>query len=127
MSTPSPPDIVVIEDDSIMREALTDWLEAAGYGVRNAVDGCAGLEAVRCAEPALVVTDMHMPRTDGWGVIAELRRRHPAVPVIAISGHVSAGRGVDIDATLALGASRVLVKPFKRVELLLAVADLLRG
>jgi CheY-like chemotaxis protein len=127
MSKPNPPDIVVIEDDDIMREAMTDWLQAAGYGVRNAVDGSAGLDAIRFAVPALVVTDMHMPRTDGWGVIAELKLRHPAVPVIAISADLSSGRGIDAAATLALGASRVLAKPFKRGELLLAVADLLGG
>jgi two-component system response regulator FlrC len=125
MSTPPPPDLVVIEDDPIMREALTDWLEAAGYGVRAAVDGSAGLAAVRFATPGLVVTDMHMPGTDGWAVIAELKRLHPGLPVIAISGHFGCRGGVDPAATLALGASRVLGKPFRRGELLLAVADLL--
>jgi DNA-binding response OmpR family regulator len=124
MSASRSPDIVVMEDDSIMREAMTEWLQAAGYGVRAAVDGSAGLEAVRFAAPALVVTDMHMPRTDGWRVIAEMRHRYPGVPVVAVSGQFSE---VDMVATLALGASRVLVKPFKRTELLLAVADLLRG
>jgi CheY-like chemotaxis protein len=65
-------DILVIEDDPIMREALADWLKAAGYGVRTAADGSAGLAAVKAAPPALVVTDIHMPGTNGATVISEL-------------------------------------------------------
>ena len=61
---------------------------------------------------------------DGWAVLAQVRQQHPAIPVIAMSAHFAAGHGAA--AALALGAARVLAKPFKRAELLLAVADLLR-
>jgi CheY-like chemotaxis protein len=117
--------ILVIEDDSIMRDALADWLEAAGYAVRKAADGSAGLAAVSSAAPALVVTDIHMPGLGGAAVISELKQRHPAIPVIAISGLFNSGHGMDADAALALGAARALAKPFKRGELLRAVTDLL--
>ena len=119
-------DILVIEDDEIMREALAEWLEAAGYVVRKAADGSAGLAAVRSAAPALVVTDIHMPGTSGAVVIAELQQHHPDIPVIAISGLFQMGRGLDADSAVALGAARTLTKPFTRRELLQAVtvADL---
>jgi PAS domain S-box-containing protein len=119
-------DILVIEDDEIMREALAEWLEAAGYVVRKAADGSAGLAAVRSAPPALVVTDIHMPGTSGAVVIAELQQHHPDIPVIAISGLFQLGRGLDADSAVALGAARTLAKPFTRRELLQAVtvADL---
>jgi CheY-like chemotaxis protein len=118
-------DILVIEDDAIMREALAEWLLAAGYGVRKATDGSAGLAAVKLAPPALVITDIHMPRTNGAVVIAELKREYPEVPVIAISGLFNSGHGMDADAAIALGAARALAKPFQRGELLRAVVDLL--
>ena len=118
-------DILIIEDDAILREALAEWLEAAGYGVRRAVDGSAGLAAVKFAAPALVVTDIHMPGASGATVIAELKRGYPEVPVIAISCLFNSGHGMDADAAIALGAARALAKPFKRVELLRVVADLL--
>jgi|SRR5579862_8268201 len=118
-------DILIIEDDAIMREALGDWLEAAGYGVRKAVDGSAGLAEMKFAAPALVVTDIHMPGKSGSMVIAELKRRYPEVAVIAISCLFNSGHGMDADAVIALGAARALAKPFKRGELLRAVADLL--
>jgi DNA-binding NtrC family response regulator len=117
-------DILVIEDDSIMRDALADWLEAAGYAVRKAADGNAGLAAVRSAVPALVVTDIHMPGTSGSVVIAELKQRHPEIPVIAISGLFNSGHGLDADAAIALGAARAMAKPFGRAEFLRTVGDL---
>ena len=118
-------DILIIEDDAIMREALAEWLEGAGYGVRKAADGTAGLAAVKFAVPTLVVTDIHMPGTSGATVIAELKQRCPETPVIAISCLFNSGHGMDADAAIALGAARALAKPFKRGELLRAVAALL--
>jgi CheY-like chemotaxis protein len=125
MNMTTTPDILVIEDDPIMREALADWLQAAGYGVRTAANGGAGLAAVKFAPPALVVTDIHMPGTNGAMVLSELKQHHPQVPVIAISGLFNSGHGLDAEAALALGAARALAKPFKRAELLRALAELL--
>ncbi|HWS68732.1 MAG TPA: response regulator [Steroidobacteraceae bacterium] len=122
--TPST-DILVIEDDAIMREAMAEWLEAAGYGVRKAANGSAGLTAVKFAAPALVVTDIHMYGVNGAVVIAELKQRHPEIPIIAVSGLFNSGYGMDADAAIALGAIRALAKPFKRADLLRAVADLI--
>ncbi|MGO9991799.1 MAG: response regulator [Steroidobacteraceae bacterium] len=118
-------DILIIEDDAILRGALAEWLQAAGYGVRQAQDGSAGLAAADLAPPALVVTDIHLPGTSGAAVITELKQRHPGIPIIAISGLFNSGHGVDADAALALGAAQALAKPFKRADLLGAVADLL--
>ncbi|HEV3018420.1 MAG TPA: response regulator [Burkholderiaceae bacterium] len=120
-------DILVIEDDAIMREALSDWLEGAGYCVRTAADGGAGLAAAKVATPALVVTDIQMPGIDGALVIAQLKWRCPDVPIIAISGLFDSGHGMDARAAIALGARRTLVKPFKRDELLRVVADLIKA
>jgi CheY-like chemotaxis protein len=125
MSMTTTPDILVIEDDPIMREALAEWLQAAGYGVRTAADGSAGLAAVRLAPPKLVVTDIHLPGANGATVISELQQRYPQVTVIAISGLFNSGHGLDATAAIALGAARVLAKPFKRADFLRAVTELL--
>jgi CheY-like chemotaxis protein len=125
MNMTTTPDILVIEDDAIMREALADWLQAASYGVRTAADGSAGLAAMKYAPAALVITDIHMPGPNGATVISKLRQGYPEVPVIAISGLFNSGHGLDVEAAIALGAARTLAKPFKRAELLHAVADLL--
>jgi CheY-like chemotaxis protein len=125
MNMAATPNILVIEDDPIMREALADWLLAAGYGVGTAADGTAGLAAVKSAPPALVITDIHLPGTNGATVISELKQRYPQVAIIAISGLFNSGRGVDAETAIALGAARALTKPFKRAELLRALAELL--
>ena len=120
----SPTEILVIEDDPILREAMGEWLQAAGYPVHKAADGTAGLAAVKFAVPALVITDIHMPGVNGAVVITELKQRYPEIPIIAISGLFNSGYGMDADAAIALGAARALAKPFKRADLLRAVADL---
>ena len=125
MNMTTTPQILVIEDDPIMREALTDWLQAVGYGVRTAPDGSAGLAAVKFAVPAVVITDIHMPGANGATVISELKRYYPQIAVVAISGLFNSGHGLDAEAALALGAARALAKPFKRAELLRAMAELL--
>jgi CheY-like chemotaxis protein len=124
-NTAKPTDILVIEDNSILREALAEWLQAAGYGVRTATDGSAGLAAVKLAAPALVVTDIHMPGISGTMVIAEMKRGYPQIPVIAISCLFNSGHAMDANAAIALGAAGALAKPFKRGDLLRVVADLL--
>jgi DNA-binding response OmpR family regulator len=123
MTTPA--DILVIEDDAIMREAVAEWLHAAGYSVRTAEDGNAGLACVHAAAPALVITDIHMAGTSGTVVIAELKRIHAEIPIIAISGLFESGYGIDAAGAVSLGAARALSKPFRRGELLAAVTELL--
>jgi len=120
-------DILVIEDDTIMREAIADWLRGAGYIVRTAEDGDAGLACVNGDPPALVVTDVHMLGTSGAMVITELKRRYPEIPIIAISGLFKSGFGMNAEDVVALGAARALAKPFKRSHLLGVVAQLFPG
>jgi DNA-binding NtrC family response regulator len=116
-------DVLVIDDDEIMRDLVADWLEAAGYGVRKAANSPSALAEVERAEPALVVTDMCMPGPSGSVIIRNLKQHHPAISIIAISGHFSLS-GCSADDALALGAARALAKPVKRSELMQAVAEL---
>jgi CheY-like chemotaxis protein len=119
-----PADILVIDDDAILRDLVTDWLEAAGYRVRRAGNCCAAIEELGREAPALIISDMFMPGPCGAEVIAELKRRHPAVGLIAVSGHFNSGQGLSADAAIAAGADRALAKPVKRKDLLRAVAEL---
>src|SRR6185436_19350336 len=120
-----PGDILVIDDDAILRDLVTDWLEAAGYRVRRAVSCCAGMADVEKHKPALIVSDMFMPAPCGAEAIAWLKREHPGVALIAVSGHFNSGQGISAEAAIAAGADRALAKPVKRADLLRAVAELL--
>lgn len=117
-------DILVIDDDAILRDLVTDWLEAAGYRVRRANSCCAAITELSKEAPALIVTDMFMPGPCGAEAISQLKREHPGVSLIAVSGHFNSGQGLSAEAALAAGADRALAKPVKRADLLRAVSEL---
>ena len=118
-------DVLVIDDDPIMRELVGDWLEAAGYQVRKATSCRAWIGQILGREaPTLIVTDMFMPGPCGADAISKLKNRHPGTRLIAVSGHFNSGQGLSAEAALAAGADRALAKPIKRADLLRAVAEL---
>jgi CheY-like chemotaxis protein len=118
-------DVLVIDDDAIMRDLVADWLEAAGYHVRKATSCRAWIAQLLGKEsPAIIVTDMFMPGPCGPEAIAKLKKQHPGTSLIAVSGHFNSGQGMSAEAALAAGADRALAKPIKRADLLRAVAEL---
>lgn len=123
--TRRPADILVIDDDAILRDLVTDWLEGAGYRVRKVQDCCAGVAELQRDTPALVVTDMFMPGPCAVDAIRELKREHPGLALIALSGHFNSGQGLTADEARAAGADRAFAKPVKRAEFLRAVAELI--
>jgi CheY-like chemotaxis protein len=128
VSTPTasrPADILVIDDDAILRDLVTDWLEGAGYRVRKVQDCCAGVAELQRDVPALVVTDMFMPGPCAVDAIHQLKREHPGVALIALSGHFNSGQGLTAEEAVAAGADRALAKPVKRADFLRAVAELI--
>jgi DNA-binding response OmpR family regulator len=117
--------IVVIEDDPVIRTVLRKRLQAAGHGVVTASDGRSGLEAVRRAQPDLVLTDWMMPEMDGEAVLRAIRSdpglRHTYVIVLT-----SRDSSSDRIAGLTLGADDYLGKPWSDEELLARVRAGLR-
>ena len=118
-------EILVIDDDAVMRELIADWLEAAGYRARKAVNCVAGLAEAARAAPGLIVTDMCMPGPSGAAAISRLKERHPDAPIIAISGYFGSGHGTSAEAALEAGAARALPKPVKRAEFIRTVTELI--
>jgi len=105
--------VLVIEDDDGAREALREYLAAAGYRVRHARDGAEALAAL--ATPAdAVLLDLVIPAPDGFEVLRRLREHDARVPVIVMSGLSEAE---DVVRAMKLGASDYLPKPFEVSEL----------
>jgi len=127
MAQPNPKldgDILVIDDEPILRELLADWLQEAGYQVRTAPHCQAGIKALAEAPAALIVTDMLMPGPCAELAVAELKRAAPSAPLIALSGSFGSDR-LSIEAVLAAGAALALPKPLRRAQLLAAVRALI--
>jgi two-component system OmpR family response regulator len=117
-------EILVIDDDPLMRDLITDWLEGEGYRVLKATDCSAACTALE-RRPALVVSDMWMPGPCGAAAIAFLKEKFPDMRLIAVSGHFGSGQGTTPQDAMKAGAARALAKPVKRAELLSAVAELI--
>src|SRR6266513_490543 len=115
--------ILIIEDETPMRTALKDVLEAEGYRALTAADGESGLRRALEEKPDLVLLDIMMPRLDGFAVCAELRRLGNPVPILMLTAK---GQIEDRVHGLDAGADDYLVKPFSSEELLARVRALLR-
>jgi CheY-like chemotaxis protein len=114
-------DILVVDDDTLLRGMVAEWLTQVGYSVREAQDGVAALALLRAAPARLLITDMQMPALNGAETLAIVCREFPAMPVIAMSGHFDSGAGFTRDTVVKQGASQVLTKPFSRDDLLTLV------
>jgi two-component system, chemotaxis family, chemotaxis protein CheY len=119
--------ILVIDDDSLIRETLRRMLEGAGHEVTEAEDGAAGLKAVKAQRPDLVVTDIYMPGKEGIETIRELRQIVPGLKIIAISGSSWSSGHDALSSAKLLGADRTLPKPFRKEQLLASIRDCLQG
>lgn len=119
------PDLILIEDDELLRRTLTRLLERHGFSVREAGNGMEGLKLMRELPAPLVVTDLIMPEMEGIETIRHLRRLYPDTRIVAISGGGTIGAKCYLAVARQLGADRTLAKPFKPEQLLRVVAELL--
>ena len=115
--------VLIIENDDAVRELLRTALATAGYSVREAANGRLGINAFRKMPADLVITDIYMPDKDGLEVIEALRRTHPTVKVLAISG--ASGTIGYLREAQALGAARVLAKPVSIPTVLHVISEIL--
>jgi PAS domain S-box-containing protein len=120
-TAPSVPLALVIEDDDRMADLIAAQLRAEGFEVMRAATAEEGLVRAAKRKPELITLDMFLPAMDGW----EFMRRLRADPKLADTPVVIITVSEDLDHGLALGARRVLHKPFVREELVAALAGLL--
>ncbi len=117
--------ILIIDDDDIIRRMLRLMLTKAGYTVLDAANGKEGLELFRNNDVDLVLTDLIMPEKEGIEMIVELRSDFPDVKIIAMSGGAQMGPEGYLQMADALGAQQTLKKPIARQDLLNAIEQLL--
>ena len=108
-STMTPNEIWIVDDDSSIRWVLARALTAAGFDVRDFEDGESVISQFDDGLPAVLMTDIRMPGISGLELAAQVRARHPELPVIIMTAHT------DLDSALASyesGAFEYLPKPF---------------
>jgi DNA-binding response OmpR family regulator len=112
--------ILIIEDNTDIRESTAEILELAGYTAITAENGKIGVEIAQKQLPALIICDIMMPELDGYGVLYLLSKQ-PETAVIPFIFLTAKSERVDMRKGMEMGADDYLTKPFDDIELLNAI------
>jgi CheY-like chemotaxis protein len=103
--------LLIVDDDLLLRVSLSQIFSGLNYEVRSAEDGLAALCEIDRKIPAIVLSDLYMPRMSGFDLLAEVRSRFPSIMLIAMSASFSVSDGVVADAFYEKGTGlRPLLK-----------------
>jgi excisionase family DNA binding protein len=111
--------VLVVDDESSIRELLQKTLALAEYDVDTAPDGRAALERLRLGSYDLLIADLKMPGMDGLTLIREAKRLKADMPVIIITGFSTESSAIE---AVNLGVAGYLTKPFRVPQVLAAAA-----
>ena len=106
--------ILIVDDELNMRLVLQAMLKKEGYAVTTASNGMEALKILQSDQMDIVVTDLKMPKLDGMGLLDEIIRDYPSIPIIIITAHGTIATAVD---ALKKGAFDYITKPFEQDEL----------
>ena len=112
--SPSGPLVVVVDDQALMRDSMSETLRRAGYEVEAFQSPKRALARLEEAQAALVITDLRMPEMDGVAVLKACQALTPAPAVIVVTAHGTVANAVE---AMKLGAADYLTKPFEAAEL----------
>jgi CheY-like chemotaxis protein len=112
--------VLVVDDDSAVRQSVSKVLEGAGYEVAAAADGEDAVIQFAPERVDLVLLDLNLPVRSGWDVFERLTTRYPLVPIIIITGMPD-----QYETALAAGAGALMEKPIDVPALLKTIDELL--
>ena len=114
------PTILVIDDETSIRNSFRDYLEDRDYRVLTAENGRVGIEVFDHEKPDLVMVDLRMPEVDGLEVLTRVKELSPNTPLIVVSG---TGVITDVIEALHLGAWDYIIKPVNDLQVLLHAVE----
>ncbi len=117
------PTLLVVEDDENISTAIGEYFSRAGYSVKTASDGLAGVQTALQDHPDAVVLDLMLPKMDGLAVCRELREKVPYIPILMLTAKDDV---VDKVLGLEMGADDYITKPFSLRELEARIKSVLR-
>jgi DNA-binding NtrC family response regulator len=110
--------ILIVDDEEIVRESLSEWLAKDGYTVATAEDGPTAIARLNRERWSILLVDMKMPGMDGLQVLEESKKLQPEVVAIIMTAYATVDTAV---SAIKLGAYDYIVKPFDPEELSLMV------
>jgi two-component system nitrogen regulation response regulator NtrX len=113
-------DILIVDDEADIRELVSGILRDEGYATRTAKDADSTFKEIEARRPSLVILDVWLlgSRLDGIGILTQIKRDHPDLPVVMISGHGTVETAV---GAIKVGAYDFIEKPFKTDRMLLVI------
>jgi len=115
--------VVIVDDEELIRTLLRATLEREGFNAISADSGENALEVLKSQHIDAVITDIQMGRMSGLDLLSEIKSKYEEIPVLIITGHSDRFSKRDI---LAAGADGFIGKPFKNLEIIKALKDVLR-
>src|SRR5437763_1646897 len=115
--------LLVVEDDEKILEAISEYFSRAGYSVQTAEDGLSGVQSALNDRPDAIVLDLMLPKMDGLAVCRELREKAPYIPILMLTAKDDV---VDKVLGLEMGADDYITKPFSLRELEARIKSVLR-
>lgn len=120
--------ILLVDDEELLRAGVQEMLELQGFMVITAANGEQALACLAEKHIDLIITDLVMPKMDGIDFVQLLRKSWPDIPVIVVSGSTrNIMQRYGIDTIQVPGADASLSKPFKGVDLVAQVKELLES
>ena len=113
--------ILIVDDEEIVRESLSGWLEKDGYTVSTAHDGPSAIARVNAERWSILLVDMKMPGMDGLQVLEQAKKIQPDAAVVIMTAYATVDTAV---AAMKLGAYDYLVKPFDPEEMSLMITKI---
>jgi two-component system response regulator PilR (NtrC family) len=110
--------ILIVDDEEMMRNLLNRILSREGYKISSAKDGVAALEMLETEKFNIIISDMKMPRMNGFELLKNVKREYPDIGVIIMTAY---GDTYTVKDALLLGADEYITKPFKSYEIALVV------
>ncbi len=110
--------ILIVDDEEVVRESLSGWLEKDGYSLGSSPDGASALKAVEEGDWSILVVDLKMPGIDGLAVLQKVKEKHPEIAIVIMTAYATVDTAV---RAMKLGAYDYIVKPFDPEELSLMI------
>ncbi len=116
------PRILIVDDELIVRESLSDWLAESGYEVEAVEDGFKAIDEVKKKKWDILLVDLKMRRMDGIDVIREAKKISKDIPIVIITGYPTVDTAVQ---AMKEGAYDYIVKPFNPEEIDLVIRNII--
>lgn len=110
--------VLIVDDEQMMRNLLEKILAREGYKIHTVENGVAALEYLKDHHVDMIISDMKMPRMDGFELLGIVKKEYPHVGVIIMTAY---GDTYTVKDALLLGADEYVTKPFKSYEISLVV------